>query len=186
MMRSLVVLSIFTFMAGCGEAREPVDVTVDTFNVALAGAFIPFEAARRPYISEAIAASDADILCLQEVWDQSDKVAIRDAAAAAFPHSAFFEDDLDTPIDDATNQQGQVPPAPTTVPCPADVEAEEGVTVADEMDDAIDCLKANCSTSPTAKTARPQAKPALHRSAAGRLRRSSSETLRSSAATRAS
>jgi endonuclease/exonuclease/phosphatase family metal-dependent hydrolase len=163
MMRSLVVLSIFTFsifgfVAGCGEssgeAREPVDVTVDTFNVALAGAFIPFEAARRPYISEAIAASDADILCLQEVWDQTDKVAIQDAAAAAFPHSAFFEDDLDTPVEDATDQQGQVPPAPTTVPCPADVEAEEGVTVADEMDDAIDCLKANCSTIPDSEDGR--------------------------------
>jgi len=152
MMRSLVVLSIFTlsiftFVAGCGESsggtepRDPVDVTVDTFNVALAGAFIPFEAARRPYIVEAIAASDADILCLQEVWDQSDKVAIRDGAAEAFPHSAFFEDDLDTPVEDATNQQGEVPPLPTTAPC-----AEEPLT--SQMNTFVDCLRDNCSTIP--------------------------------------
>jgi endonuclease/exonuclease/phosphatase family metal-dependent hydrolase len=153
MMRSLVFFSILTLAAGCGEStgggggsggsepREPVDVTVDTFNVALAGAFIPFEAARRPYIVDAIAASDADILCLQEVWDQSDKVAIRDGAAEAFPHSAFFEDDLDTPIEDATNQQGEVPPLPTTAPC-----AEEPLT--SQMNTLVDCLRDNCSTIP--------------------------------------
>jgi hypothetical protein len=153
MMRSLVVLGILTLVAGCGESSgggggsggsapgDSVDVAVDTFNVALAGAFIPFETERRPYISEAIAASDADILCLQEVWDQSDKVAIRDKAAEAFPHSAFFEDDLDTPIDDATNQQGVVPPPPTTAPC-----AEEPLT--SQMNTFVDCLRDNCSTIP--------------------------------------
>jgi endonuclease/exonuclease/phosphatase family metal-dependent hydrolase len=150
MMRGLVVFSIFILsagVAGCGESsgdsepREPVDVTVDTFNVALAGAFIPFEAARRPYIVDAIAASDADILCLQEVWDQTDKVAIRDAAAEAYPHSAFFEDDLDTPVNDATDQQGVVPPLPTEAPC-------AGEPLTSLMNDAIDCLRDNCSTIP--------------------------------------
>jgi len=155
-MRSLVVLSILILAAGCSESSgnneggggaggtEPpggVAVTVETFNVALAGAFIPFEAERRPYIAEAIAASDADILCLQEVWDQTDKVAIRDAAAEAFPHSAFFEDSLDTPIDDATNQDGQVPPAPAEAPC-----AEEPLT--GQMNALVDCLRDNCSTIP--------------------------------------
>ncbi len=149
MARSLVLLSIFTLLAGCGdsEARDPQEVTVDTFNVALAGAFIPFEAARRQPIVDAIAAHDADILCLQEVWEQADKEMIRDAAAAIYPHSALFEDNLDTPIDDATNQQGEVPPPPTGFPCP-DVDLGEGVTIVDQMNDAVDCVRANCSTLP--------------------------------------
>lgn len=142
MKRSLVFLSILTLLAGCGEstqARDSQEVVVDTFNVALAGAFITFEAERRPFIVEAIADSDADILCLQEVWDQSDKVAIRDAAAQAYPHSAFFEDNLDTPIDDATNQQGVVPPPPTTAPC-------EGEALTSQLNAGVDCLEENCST----------------------------------------
>ncbi|MFA9470010.1 MAG: hypothetical protein ACERNK_05530, partial [Deltaproteobacteria bacterium] len=88
-MRSLVVLSILILAAGCGESSggagggeppEPMEVTVDTFNVALAGAFIPFEEERREPIAAGIAASDADIICLQEVWDQADKDMIRAAA----------------------------------------------------------------------------------------------------------
>ena len=159
MIRSLVVLSILTLAAGCSESSgggggtgggggagggEPpggVAVTVDTFNVALAGAFIPFEAERRPYIVEAIAASDADILCLQEVWDQTDKVAIKDEAAETYPHTAFFEDNLDTPIDDATDQDGQVPPAPTEAPC-------AGEPLTSDMNALVDCLRDNCSTIP--------------------------------------
>lgn len=149
MKRSLFFFSIFVPLAGCGDdtAREPQVVVVDTFNVALAGAFIPYETERRQPIAEAIAASDSDVLCLQEVWDQADKERIRDAAADAYPHSAFFEDDLDTPIEDATDQQGEVPPPPTTVPCP-DVEVSEGVSILDQMNQAVDCLRDNCSTIP--------------------------------------
>ena len=156
MMRSLVVLSIFILAAGCGESSgsneggggsggtEPpagLAVAVDTFNVALAGAFIPHEAERRPDIAEAIAASDADIICLQEVWDQADKDMIRTAAVAAYPHSADFVNTLDTLIDDATDQDGQVPPAPTEAPC-----AGEPLTT--QMNAAVDCLRDNCSTIP--------------------------------------
>jgi endonuclease/exonuclease/phosphatase family metal-dependent hydrolase len=145
MMRSLVVLSIFILAAGCGDSSggtEPpagLDVAVDTFNVALAGAFIPHEAERRPYIAEAIAASDADIICLQEVWDQADKDMIRTAAVTAYPHSADFVNNLDTQINDATDQDGQVPPAPTEAPC-------AGQSLTDQLNAGINCLEANCST----------------------------------------
>jgi endonuclease/exonuclease/phosphatase family metal-dependent hydrolase len=145
MKRSLVFFSIFAPLAGCGDdtAREPQEVVVDTFNVALAGAFIPFETERRQPIAEAIAATDSDILCLQEVWTQADKELIRDAAADAYPHSAFFEDNLDTPIDDPTDQQGEVPPAPTTVPCP-DVDVGDD-NILDQMNQAVDCVRDYCS-----------------------------------------
>jgi endonuclease/exonuclease/phosphatase family metal-dependent hydrolase len=142
MMRSLIVLSLVALVAGCGESSgsEAGDsVAIDTFNVAMAGAFIRFEAERYPYIIDAIAASDADVLCLQEVWDETDKEAIRDASIEAYPHSAFFNDDLDTPLDDATNQDGVVPPPPDTAPC-----AGEPLTT--QLNDGVDCLEENCST----------------------------------------
>ena len=96
MTRSLVFFSVLTLLVACSDSpggtggsggSGPLDVTVDTFNVALAGAFIPFEAERRQPIADAIAASDSDILCLQEVWDQTGKEAIQVAAAEAYPEA---------------------------------------------------------------------------------------------------
>jgi hypothetical protein len=68
----LFIISVFALAAGCREssstAREPEEVIVDAFNVALAGAFIPYESERWQPIVDAIAAHDADVSCLQEVW----------------------------------------------------------------------------------------------------------------------
>ncbi len=160
MKRSLVTVSVFALALGCGEStgesgpnREPEEVIVDAFNVALAGSFIPYETERRQPIADAIAAHDADILCLQEVWTQEDKERIRDAAAQAFPHSAFFENNLDTPVNDPTDQQGEIPPAPTTVPCP-DESFGGPMTIKESMDAAIDCVRDNCSTIPDSEEGR--------------------------------
>lgn len=112
---------------------------IDTFNVGLAGAFLPYEADRRGAVADAVAASDADILCLQEVWRQSDKDLILDASQDAFPNTVWFEHDLDTKVDDATDQNGNVPPEPTAAPC------SDPDTLA-AMNEAIDCLAQNCST----------------------------------------
>ncbi len=119
----------------------PIDVTIDTFNVALAGAFVPNEAARRPKIVEALAAHDADVVCLQEVWTEADKTAIAEAAKGAYPHVVRFETDLATPIDDPTDHDGNVVTPPSTAPC-----ADPALNTA--LGDGIDCLKANCNTIP--------------------------------------
>jgi len=130
MMRSLVVLSILILAAGCSESSgnneggggaggtEPpggVEVAVETYNLALAGSFIAYEQQRRELLPDAIANSDADILCLQEVWAQVDKEMIRDAAAANFPNVFMAEDDLLTTLDDPEDQNGDVPPPPTVL-----------------------------------------------------------------------
>jgi endonuclease/exonuclease/phosphatase family metal-dependent hydrolase len=143
MRNGLVAFSILALLAGCDDAATggtgSRDVVVDTFNVALAGAFIPLEAERRQPIIDAIAANDSDIICLQEVFAQADKEAIQVAAAGAYPHSAFFVNNLDTPIDDATNQQGEVPPLPTTAPC-------AGEPLTSQLNAGVDCLEQNCQT----------------------------------------
>jgi endonuclease/exonuclease/phosphatase family metal-dependent hydrolase len=154
MIRSLVVLGILTLAVGCSESSgsnqggggagggEPpagLDVAVETYNLALAGSFIAYEQQRRELLPDAIANSDADILCLQEVWTQADKEAIRDAAAANFPNVFIVEDNLLTPLDDPEDQNGDIPPLPTEVPCP------EG-DAKDDMDAAIDCAAQECNT----------------------------------------
>jgi len=152
MKRTFVLLSTCALVIGCTESSqssEPIEVVVDTFNVALAGAFIPYESERRQPIVEAIAASGSDVVCLQEVWNQADKELIRDGALDAYPYSVFFRDDLDTVVDSPTDQQGQVPPAPTGVPCP-DEQASDTMNIQAQMNQAVDCVMANCSTTPDA------------------------------------
>lgn len=155
MMRRTLILLIAGLTVGCNDANgelgaggsgSPTEVTIETFNLALAGAFVPYEQERRQPLVEAIANAEADILCLQEVWEQADKEMIRAAAAANFPNEVLFLNDLNTPLDDPTDQNGQISPAPTTVPCP-DVEVQPGVTVADQMNAAIDCVAQDCNTS---------------------------------------
>ncbi|MFZ1863807.1 MAG: endonuclease/exonuclease/phosphatase family protein [Polyangiales bacterium] len=152
MKRSFSWIVIVVSLAGCGDdggEPEPQEVVIDTFNVALAGAFIPYEEERRQPIADAIAAQTSDIICLQEVWDQTDKELIEGAAADAYPYVVAFEDDLDTPVDDPTDQQGEIPPAPTVVPCPdVEVTGIPGLTIQDQMNQAIDCVRDNCSTIP--------------------------------------
>ena len=144
-MRSRIgFLCVLGLLIGCSSddgSREPEEVRIDTFNLALAGAFIPFEQERRVALPDAIASAETDILCLQEVWAQEDKDQIRIAAMENFPYIVSFENDLDDELDDATDQNGNVPPAPETVPCPDDVEVSGGGTVKDQMDAAIDCVR---------------------------------------------
>jgi len=150
---SFFVVPLLVLGACSSSDREAEDVTIDTFNVALAGAFIPYEAERRQPLAEAIAGMDSDVVCLQEVWTQADKELIRDMAVGNFPYSALFEDDLDTPVDDPTDQMGEIPQAPTTVPCP-DIEVSDGVTIVDQMNEAVDCVAENCSTIPGSEDGR--------------------------------
>ena len=156
MKRSFFFVAVCTALVGCGsdsgESSEPFDVTIDTFNVALAGAFIPYEQERRQPIVDAIAATSSDVICLQEVWEQADKEMIRGGAIEAYPHSALVVNDLDTPLDDPTDQQGEIPPAPTVVPCP-DENVPVGMTevnILDQMNQGVDCLQEFCSTTPDA------------------------------------
>lgn len=124
---------------GGQPAAGAVDITIDTFNVAFAGAFIPNVSERRQPLLDGLRDSEADVLCLQEVWEQSDKDAVLAATSGRYPHTAWFSHDLNTPLDDAKDQQGQVPPAQTTPPC-------AGTDLEAQMNAGIDCLRDNCST----------------------------------------
>ena len=141
-----VLVALGTTMAGCSDdatddtPSSPQDLTVETFNLGLAGAFIPYEQQRRDPIAQAIASSSADIICLQEVWRQSDKELIAAAAQNTFPHHAYFQHDLNTVVDDPTDQNGETPAAPTSAPCTGEQ--------AEKLNAVLDCLKEECSTVP--------------------------------------
>jgi endonuclease/exonuclease/phosphatase family metal-dependent hydrolase len=135
-------------LAGCGAdpAVTPSQtLVVETFNVGLAGAFVPNEAERTRAVPTAVAGMSADIVCLQEAWRQEDKDAITAAARARFPHAYSARHDLSTAvtqeIDPMCGGSMTVPAEPTTPPC-ADP------SVMGTFASGITCLINNCSTMP--------------------------------------
>ncbi len=114
--------------------------TIDTFNVALAGSFVPYEAERTDPVTEAVASMETDILCVQEAWRGSDKDRIEAASKKRFPYTVRFEHGFETPLDDPEDQTGSIPPANTTPPCAGDTQAL--------FEEVMQCLVDNCSTIP--------------------------------------
>ncbi len=134
-------LALLLALAGCGGGSDALEIRVDTLNVGLAGAFVPNEAARRQPVIDAIAALESDIVCLQEVWEQGDKDRVIAAATGRYPHVASFVTDFETPIDDPTDQAGEIPPTPTEAPCAA-------ASLMAGLESALACIDASCSTMP--------------------------------------
>ena len=126
--------------AEAGDAGPAVELRVDSFNIGLAGSFVPNEAVRRPSVIAALANAETDVLCIQEAWSKSDKEAIIAAAKVNFPYEVHFETDLDTAVTENKDINGATPPAYTTAPCVTD--QAEALAV------GLDCLKDNCSTIP--------------------------------------
>lgn len=74
-------------------AQDPTSFM--TFNTGLAEGAVGFAKERQPLIIEELKKATAEVLCLQEVWADSDAQAIIDGLKAIFPHS-FREKTEDT------------------------------------------------------------------------------------------
>jgi len=125
------------------DEQSPIEDTyiIDTFNIGLAGSFVPFEQQRLQPVMEAVASLNSDVVCVQEVWRKRDKEKLAEIAKANFPYAVWFEHDFDTEVDDPADAHGMVPPAPTEPPC--------GVQGTKEKFEAVlQCLLDNCSTLP--------------------------------------
>lgn len=98
-MRHFPILAIpFLFLLGACEGSSGdetgkdthggpgPDFTVVSFNAGLAAGYVDHASERQPLIGPALAALEADVICLQEVWTDDDNQALIDAAKAVFPH----------------------------------------------------------------------------------------------------
>ena len=116
-------------------------LSIDVFNAGLYGANAPSEDARRPYIVDALAKRDSDVMCVVEVSRKSDRDQIAAAAASgAFKHAYAPQMDLGTPMTDPTTKDGVTPPPSTTSSC-------NGVDPA-MVNDVYQCMIDNCSAKP--------------------------------------
>lgn len=80
-----VVASLFVAPSSV-QSSETV-LRVETWNVGLAHGFVDHAEARAPAIWEAVAGSDADVVCLQEVWTDEDREAALETLADSHPYS---------------------------------------------------------------------------------------------------
>lgn len=78
-------------VADAGTAA--VGLQVGTWNVGLAPGFVDYATERAPLISAALAESELDILCLQEVYEEADWQALTTATSANYPSAARLEPD---------------------------------------------------------------------------------------------
>ena len=70
-------------------STETLELTFVTYNAGLARGFVSGADSRQPDIAAALAAVEADVVCLQEVW-MADQVAAMEAATLeAFPHQSW-------------------------------------------------------------------------------------------------
>ncbi len=122
-------------------APSAAQLSVMVFEPMLDGAGAAGIRQRRPYVPQAIAASDADVLCVPNVCSVDDKQAIIDAATDAYPYAYHVIQDLSTPLDDATDVHGVVP-APLGGPaCRTDEQIAR-------MNAGIACVQQHCSQNP--------------------------------------
>jgi hypothetical protein len=156
--------------ARCANAL-PIDVAFDVVNTQLNGAWAQIEATRRPQLAAAISGLNGDVACVTEVWSESDKDLIVNGTKSKYPYNARTKADNSTPIDDATDQFGAVPPAPTTAACTGgdapQLEAlltcmtnkcavKKGDSSSTIIDLPSDCISTNCLAEVIATTGTPR------------------------------
>jgi len=119
-------------------------ISVDAFNAYLYGPFAYDEEVRRPYVLDAIAKRDADLMCITAISRKSDRDALiaKAAAEGTFAYSITAESNLDTPATDPRDQSGATPK-------PYDVPACGGTNDPAAVDAALSCLMSKCSTTGT-------------------------------------
>jgi len=120
----------------CGEI---VDVRTAAYDADLTGTFSPLQPSRQQAALDAMAQLDADVQCVVDVFPSALRDALVAEARPRYPYSVRFKDTPDTPVDDPTDQNGNIPAPPTSPPCtPSDAALQSFLT----------CTVASCSTSP--------------------------------------
>jgi len=141
---SLVALAtVLALGTGCSDDdannnnNTPTELTAVTFNGGLARGFVDYADDRAQHVSDAVAALDVDLVCVQEIWQPEHVDMLGTAAQTTLPNQLFLE-----PLPDDN---------PGEPACPADAtEVQALETCARDNcsaalpDDLADCVLGNC------------------------------------------
>ncbi len=123
--------------APCGDSGA--DLVVETQNLFLYGLSEPYRAERRPHVEAALRASRADVLCLTELGDPTDRDSILAAVASDLPYAYAPRTNANTPVSVPEDLRGNAPAPPGPPLC-------EGLGMAAAA--GLDCLAQHCSSIP--------------------------------------
>ena len=127
------MLSLFLVLGCNGKDGEPT--VVAQYNAGLAVGFVAGAEDRAPKVAGAVAALDADVVCLEEVWLPEHVAAVEDAAADEFPYQSFAEPLLPESTGAAACAKGDLD---DVLACVGD--SCGGVC----QDQLVDCVFSNC------------------------------------------
>jgi len=113
---TLLAFPALAALASCGGNS---DFSVITYNAGLATGFVPAAEERTQPVADALAATEADIICLQEVWYEDHIQTVKDTTADTFPHSFF--------------------------PAPNQLQLDEPACQDGELDSLLSCMEDNCT-----------------------------------------
>lgn len=117
----LALLTALSFQA-CGDEDENDDTPAPnnasstddgsksfaTFNAGLARGFVPYAAERIQPVTEAIAAHDSDVLCVQEVWFDEEIDAVLEGVKDTYHHSMVYKTESDELNDGCGMEEAEV------------------------------------------------------------------------------
>ena len=87
--RAIPACCLMFVLLRCGGRDEThlSDLSLSTFNAAIGVGLAPYADQRLPAIEGALASLDADVVCLQELWEAADIERVTEALRGEFPHS---------------------------------------------------------------------------------------------------
>ncbi len=116
------------YLARCGQ---PVEVSFEVFNTNLTDTFTPYIEERTAPAVEAILESDADVLCVTEIYPPEIQQLLAEGSSARFSARAFADQvPSERVFGDLSDQEGEVPIYPA-VACPG--------ALAELMEDFLTC-----------------------------------------------
>lgn len=119
--------------ASCGSDYRPKTpperVTFEALYVGADTTGVRRGAERLAALPEQLASQPVDVLCLQGIGDPDDRARLRAALVQTFPVSVDLATDDATPVDDARDAAGRMPPPETKAPC-AGLESQLAGTLA--------------------------------------------------------
>ena len=122
----ITMLTALLLCIGCtGEDTDPTDpsevtdpadtpaptktLKVATYNMGLASGYVPYAAERRDPVTAAVANSDADIICLTEVWFDENQEYVANALAETYPHQYSFLEEIEVSNEAACTEEEGAP-----------------------------------------------------------------------------
>jgi len=152
---SVLIIMAMLFINAClgddsgdGDEQEMTETTFATYNTGLALGYVDYAPEREPLIGEALAALEADVICMQEVWTKEQADALIAAAADGYKYSWYeltLEEDLGPGEPACTAEEADPLEACVDEFC-ADVDAANITTcVLENCGDQFGALSSGCS-----------------------------------------